>query len=242
MGTDEIAASSPAPPPRPTGGTRDLVLMLVLTFTTGIVDAGGFLAFDTVFLGNTTGNVLILGMGAAGAHGLPVFSPALALLAFIAGAGVASLFLRSGPAGWSPRLVSVLSVSTVLVAVTAVLMGFDAGDHAARLSAVGLTAAAMGMQAAAARRIGVADVTTVVVTSTITAWAIDMFARPSRATIFNRRLAAIAMILLGALVGALLLKIALWPVFAVAAAVSAGVMVCGYVLAAHAGAEPATSV
>ncbi|WP_341464871.1 hypothetical protein [Gordonia paraffinivorans] len=50
------------------------------------------------------------------------------------------------------------------------------------------------------------------------------------------------MILLGALVGALLLKIALWPVFAVAAALSAGVMVCGYVLAAHAGAEPATSV
>lgn len=58
---------------------RDLALMLVLTFATGVVDAGGFLGLDTVFLGgNMTGNVLILGMGAAGADGLPVFSVALA--------------------------------------------------------------------------------------------------------------------------------------------------------------------
>ncbi|MBY4573285.1 DUF1275 family protein [Gordonia paraffinivorans] len=204
--------------------------MLVLTFATGIVDAGGFLGFDTVFLGNMTGNVLILGMGAAGAHGLPVFSLALALVAFVVGAGVASLFLRSGPTGWSFKLVSVLAISAVSVAATAVLLGVEPDAHVAQMFAIALTAGAMGMQAAAARRIGVADVTTVVVTSTITVWAIDMFARPSRATILNRRLAAIVAILLGALLGALLLKAALWLVFAVAAAIGAAVVVCGGVL------------
>lgn len=210
---------------------RDLSLMLVLTFATGVVDAGGFLGFDTVFLGNMTGNVLILGMGAAGADGLPVFSLALALVAFIVGAGIASLFLRSGRRGWSPRMTAVLAVSASLVAGTAVLVCAEPKAHVSAMFAVGMTAGAMGLQAAAARNIGVADVTTVVVTSTITAWAIDMFARPGRATILNRRLAAIVAILLGALVGALLIKVALWAVFAVAAGVSAVVVVCGHVLA-----------
>lgn len=211
--------------------TRNLALMLVLTFATGVVDAGGFLGFDTVFLGNMTGNVLILGMGAAGADGLPVFSLALALIAFIVGAGIASLFLRSGRRGWSPRLTAVLVVSASLVAGTSVLVWLQPTEHVAVMFAIGMTAGAMGMQAAVARNIGVADVTTVVVTSTITAWAIDMFARPSRATILNRRLAAIVTILVGALVGALLVKVALWSVFAVAAGVSAVVVVCGHVLA-----------
>ncbi|MDH3009173.1 YoaK family protein [Gordonia alkanivorans] len=211
--------------------TRNLALMLVLTFATGVVDAGGFLGFDTVFLGNMTGNVLILGMGAAGADGLPVFSLALALIAFIVGAGIASLFLRSGRRGWSPRLTAVLVVSASLVAGTSVLVWLQPTEHVAVMFAIGMTAGAMGMQAAVARNIGVADVTTVVVTSTITAWAIDMFARPSRATILNRRVAAIVTILVGALVGALLVKVALWSVFAVAAGVSAVVVVCGHVLA-----------
>ncbi|MCZ0911100.1 YoaK family protein [Gordonia amicalis] len=210
---------------------RNLALMLVLTFATGVVDAGGFLGLDTVFLGNMTGNVLILGMGAAGADGLPVFSVALALVAFILGAGLASLFLRSDRRGWSPRLTAVLAVSASLVAGTAVIIWAQSTEHVAAMFAVGMTACAMGMQAAAARNIGVADVTTVVVTSTITAWAIDMFARPGRATILNRRSAAIVAILVGALVGALLVKVALWSVFAVAAVISAVVVVCGHVLA-----------
>ncbi|WP_232717361.1 YoaK family protein [Gordonia metallireducens] len=219
--------------------TRNLTLMLVLTFATGVVDAGGFLGFDTVFLGNMTGNVLILGMGAAGADGLPVLALSLALVAFIVGAGIASLFLGSGRRGWSPRLTAVLAVSASLVAGTSVLVWLQPAEHMAAMFAIVMTASAMGMQAAAARNIGVADVTTVVVTSTITAWAIDMFARPSRATILNRRLAAIVTILVGALVGALLVKVALWSVFALAAIVSAVVVVCGHVLAAAGGGSEA---
>ena len=55
---------------------RHLVLMLALTFTTGIVDAVGYLGLDRVFTANMTGNVVILGMALAGADDLPVLGPA----------------------------------------------------------------------------------------------------------------------------------------------------------------------
>ncbi|MFW0793252.1 YoaK family protein [Gordonia sp. CPCC 205515] len=196
---------------------RHVALMVTLTFVTGVVDAGGYLGLDRVFVGNMTGNVVILGMGFAGADGLPVLGPALALITFIVGAGIAGLALRSTPTGWSPRLTAVAGTSVTLVAVTAVLVGLTSAESASGIVAAAITACAMGMQAAVARKVGVADVTTVVVTSTITVWAVDLFARPSRATILNRRSAAIAAILVGALVGALLVQVALWLVFATAA-------------------------
>ena len=51
-----------------------LILMLVLTFSTGVIDAVGYLGLDRVFTGNMTGNVVILGVAlitSKGAHGVP---------------------------------------------------------------------------------------------------------------------------------------------------------------------------
>ncbi|TXG92939.1 DUF1275 domain-containing protein [Rhodococcus rhodnii] len=202
--------------------------MLTLTFVTGLVDAGGFLGLDRVFVGNMTGNVVILGMGAAGAEELPVLGPAIALATFVFGAGVAGLSLRSAASGWSRRLTAVGTASVLMVAATAVLTALAPTDPGVVTLSAALTACAMGIQAALARKVGVADVTTVVVTSTITVWATDMFARPRRTTILNRRLAAIVSILLGALVGALLSTVALWLVFAIAAGIGAVVVAMGH--------------
>ncbi len=162
-----------------------------------------------------TGNMVILGMGAAGPDGLPVLGPTLAQITFIFGAGIAGLSMRSIPPGWTPRLTAVAAISVVIVATTALLIALTTADSPAAVVAASMTACAMGMQAAVARKVGVADVMTVVVTSTIIVWATDMFARPSRATILNRRIAAIVAILLGALVGAVLVQVALWLVFKV---------------------------
>ena len=208
--------------------TRNLWLMIALTFVTGVVDAGGYLGLDKVFVGNMTGNVIVLGMGAAGAGGLPVLGPAIALGTFVVGAGIAGVILRGKPAGWSPWLTLVCTASAVLVTIAAVLCVVADTNSAVQVAAAAVTACAMGMQAAAARKVGVADVTTVVVTSTLTVWATDLFAAPSRTTLLNRRLAAIISILLGALVGALLLQLALWVPFAVAAAIAAGVVAIGH--------------
>src|SRR5699024_1866725 len=79
------SASSSLPAMRKDAMTRrlDLAMLLLLTFSTGMVDAIGYLGFDKVFTGNMTGNVVILGMGLAGADGVPVLRPALALVFFM---------------------------------------------------------------------------------------------------------------------------------------------------------------
>src|SRR5689334_18760462 len=71
-----------------------LVLMLALTFSTGIVDAVGYLGLDKVFAGNMTGNVVILGMAIVGADGLPWVGPLVALIAFMVGAVIGGRTLR----------------------------------------------------------------------------------------------------------------------------------------------------
>ena len=71
-----------------------LGLMLALTFSTGVIDAVGYLGLDRVFTGNMTGNVVILGMALVGGTGLPVVGPAVALAAFMAGAAAGGRALR----------------------------------------------------------------------------------------------------------------------------------------------------
>src|SRR4030081_1441319 len=61
--------------------------LLVLTFTTGLVDAVSYLGLGRVFTANMTGNVVFLGFGIAGSGGLPVVAPLVSLGAFLLGAG-----------------------------------------------------------------------------------------------------------------------------------------------------------
>src|ERR1700693_1439564 len=61
--------------------------LLVLSFTTGLVDAVSYLGLGRVFTANMTGNVVLLGFGIAGRGGLPVVAPVVSLGAFLLGAG-----------------------------------------------------------------------------------------------------------------------------------------------------------
>ncbi|ACY19665.1 protein of unknown function DUF1275 [Gordonia bronchialis DSM 43247] len=206
------------------------VLMIALTFTTGINDAVGYLGLDKVFTGNMTGNVVILGMGVAGGDGLPVLGPALALAGFMAGAGVAGLVLRPATRGWSARTTVLLAcVAAVMVASAAIL--FTVGDSPTRGWMITVTtsaATAMGVQAATARVVAVKDVSTVVVTSTITGLAADVFGPgPGLGRDAARRFAAIAAILVGAAVGVLLMNVHLGVGLLVAGVIIAVVTVVG---------------
>lgn len=195
----------------PLGRDRDrlhLVLMLALTFSTGIADAVGYLGLDRVFTGNMTGNVVILGMGLAGGDDLPVAGPLLALGTFMAGAVVAGIVLRPTPAGWSRRTTGVLVGVGLVLGAIAVLLAVSDDDlpHTVQLTVTGLLASAMGAQAATARHLAVKDVTTVVVTSTITGLAADSRLAGGSGKNSGRRIAAVALICAGAGVGALLLQ------------------------------------
>ena len=65
--------------------------LLVLTFTTGLVDAVSYLGLGHVFTANMTGNIVFLGFGIAGGSGLPVLAPIVSLVAFLVGAGAGGL-------------------------------------------------------------------------------------------------------------------------------------------------------
>ena len=187
---------------------RHLVLMLALTFTTGIVDAVGYLGLDRVFTANMTGNVVILGMAVVGAEDLPVLGPLVALAAFLGGAALGGRVLRSAPAGWSHRTSVTFAATGVLavgLGVAAVIAPPKQGQVWA-LVVTGLLALAMGLQAATARRLAVKDVTTVVVTSTLTGLAADSRLAGGTGDGWARRSLAVGLILVGAAFGALLLK------------------------------------
>lgn len=206
--------------------------MLVLTFSTGIADAVGYLALDKVFTGNMTGNVVILGMGAAGTTDLPVVGPLLALASFMIGAACGGRAMRGQPAGWTRRASYLIGVVGLLFAVAAIVfatVSVHEGSAMAYSMTVGL-AAAMGLQAAVARRIAVKDVTTVVVTSTITGLAADSRFGAGGGQPWVRRAAAIALIGVGAAVGALLLTVSSWLSVAVPAVLTLAVALVGDVL------------
>ncbi len=201
---------------RAAGVASHTALMLALTFSTGVVDAVGYLGLDRVFTGNMTGNVVILAMAVTGADGLPVLGPVLALLGFAGGAALGGRLLRRFDTGWSVATTRVLAGVGVCLAALTVLLAAPGLDEPRRLVVTTLLGAAMGAQAAAARQVAVKDVTTVVVTSTITALAVDSFLGNGSGSRWRRRGTAVLMIMLGALAGALLLRVhlALGPALA----------------------------
>ncbi|TGD86897.1 DUF1275 domain-containing protein [Mycolicibacterium sp. CH28] len=204
--------------------------MLALTFVTGLLDAVGYLALDRVFTGNMTGNVVILGMGMAGEDQLPVAGPLVALCAYVVGAAVVGRLLQRRRQGWEPVVTAVFATSAVvLAAVAAVLTTVEVSGRAPIGVGVAATLAAlMGAQAATARMLAVADITTVVVTSTLTAYASETLFGPGWLWLTHRRLWAIVVIIAGAFCGASLLHLgAGLPVY-VAAAATALVAVVGH--------------
>ena len=138
------------------GGEIHLVLMLALTFSTGIVDAVGYLGLDKVFAGNMTGNVVILGMAAAGADSLPLAGPSIALAGFLIGALIGGRIVRPVDGGqWSRRIGGVFGlVGLILAGVAAALFVVGSGPAAPQLlPIVALLSTAMGLQAATARHL-----------------------------------------------------------------------------------------
>jgi uncharacterized membrane protein YoaK (UPF0700 family) len=181
-------------------------LLIVLTVVTGVVDALAYLRLGHVFVANMTGNVVFLGFAAAGASGLSVPGSLLAL-AFFLGGGVAAGRL-AGRLGDNRRhgLRAAVTVEVVLAAAAVAVAAF-AGQHfgsGGRYALIALLALAMGVQNATARRLAVAELTTTVLTLTLTGIAADSWLGGGGARTARRVLAVVAM-LLGAIFGALLL-------------------------------------
>ncbi|MFP7761089.1 YoaK family protein [Marisediminicola sp. LYQ85] len=207
-----------------------LVLMLALTFSTGVIDAVGYLGLDRVFTGNMTGNVVILGMGLVGADDLPIVGPFIALIAFMLGALVAGRTLRPVEAGWTTHSTWLFTIVGAIIAAAAVA-AFVVGTGMPQWLEFTITGAlglAMGLQAGAARHIAVKDVTTVVVTSTLVGLAFDSRFGGTAKQQWKRRLGAVLLIGAGAAAGAALLRLDLGWGMALSAAISILVAIVGH--------------
>jgi len=182
-------------------------LMILLTVVTGIVDAVAYLKLGHVFVANMTGNVVFLGFAAAGASGLSVVGSLLALACFLPG-GIAAA--RLGGRLESSHLGHLSASAGVQVVLCAAAIGIAAfaGDDlgsGSRNGLIAVLALAMGVQNATARRLAVADLTTTVLTLTLTGIAADSWLGGGSGARTARRVLAVAAMLLGAFVGALLL-------------------------------------
>jgi uncharacterized membrane protein YoaK (UPF0700 family) len=195
---------------------------LVLTFTTGLVDATSYLGLGHVFAANMTGNVVFLGFGIAGGGGLPVVAPLISLGAFLVGAGAGGVLARKTADRHRRHFAWALAIEVSLITAAAVAAAaIDIRPDAASGDAViALLALAMGLRNATIRRIAVADLTTTVLTMTLTGIAVDspLFGGTGKGS--TRRTSAVLGMFAGALAGALLLKTSLILPLAAAAAMA----------------------
>ena len=181
-------------------------LLVALTVVTGVVDAVSYLALGHVFVANMTGNVVFLGFALVGAPGLSALAALVALAAFLLGAlaGGRIAVRAGGHRGRHLSTATMIALASVLIAVLlAAILGQPVSQDA-RYALIVPLAIAMGIQNATARRLAVPDLTTTVLTLTLTGIAAD--SRPAGGTGGHpgRRLIAVTAMFTGALLGALL--------------------------------------
>jgi uncharacterized membrane protein YoaK (UPF0700 family) len=169
-------------------------ILLVMTLVTGIVDAVSYLALGHVFTANMTGNVVLLGFAAAGVKSLSAARSLAALIFFLAGAifgGRVSMPQAPGPLLVETALLLLASLATLLP---------DQGLSV--YCVIAITAAAMGYRNAVVRKIGLPDLTTTVLTLTITGLGADSVLAGGENPRWRRRVAAILALVIGAFAGA----------------------------------------
>lgn len=153
-----------------------------------------------------TGNVVFLGFSAAGASGLSVVGSLVAIACFLPGGVVAGRLA----ARFGNRRLSQLRAATgiqLLLFAGAILVAATSGDNVgseSRYALIILLALAMGVQNATARRLAVPDLTTTVLTLTLTGIAADSQLAGGSGANTGRRLLSVTAMLLGATIGALL--------------------------------------
>ncbi len=181
-------------------------LLLALTVVTGLVDAVSYVALGHVFVANMTGNVVFLGFALAGAPGLSASASLVALAAFLCGALAGGRIAVRRGRHRGAHLAATTSVSGSLLVLATILAAAegDPRSHLARYLLIAMLAVAMGAQNAMARRLAVTDLTTTVLTLTLTGVAADSRLAGGRGGRPSRRLLAVSAMLAGAIIGALL--------------------------------------
>jgi uncharacterized membrane protein YoaK (UPF0700 family) len=162
------------------------------------------LGLGRVFVANMTGNIVFIGFAIAAVPSFSLAASVAALGGFLVGAFIGGTMVDAFGKHRALLLRNACGLEFALVAV-ALVVTFTTDDdkgRAAKVAVAALCAVAMGVQNTAARRLAVPDLTTTVLTMTLTGIAADV-RRRGVATI-TRRALAVSTMFAGAVAGALL--------------------------------------
>ena len=211
--------SEPDHPPQPL-----VVTLAALTVVSGFLDAVSFLGLGHVFIANMTGNVVLVGFAAAGAPGFSV-AASLCALGFFLGGAVLGGRIAQRVQPHRTLLLIVMVMEAACTAAAAVVAGTVPAIAAGwpRFTVIALLALGVGTRNAAVRRLGVRDMTTTVLTTTLTGLASDSSLAGGANPHAPYRLTSVFSQFGGALVGAVLV---LHVGAAGSLGVAAGIVVC----------------
>ncbi|GGK89438.1 membrane protein [Sphaerisporangium melleum] len=190
-----------------TGGADPLpVALAALTLVSGCVDAVSLLALGHVFTANMTGNVVILGLATAGADGFSATASLTSLLAFLAGAVMGGRIAVHARTRRSRVLVTLAAESAAAAAAAGVAALIPPDAEGRRPLVIAVVAIGMGLQNAIVRMLAVPDLTTTVLTRTLTGLAAESTLGGGANPRALRRLSSVLAIFVGACAGAVLLR------------------------------------
>ena len=148
-------------------------LLLLLAWVAGGVDAISYLRLGGVFTANMTGNTVLLGLALGQLERQAAVRSSLALVGFLVGVALGAWTANRGRhhALWPPAFTISLGLEGVLLAILAVVwhrVGDPDVNPMARAGLIVLSALAMGLQSAVARRINISGIATTYITGTLT--------------------------------------------------------------------------
>jgi uncharacterized membrane protein YoaK (UPF0700 family) len=182
-------------------------LLVAMTVVTGLVDAFSYLLLGHVFVANMTGNVVFLGFAVAGAAGFSIGASIVALVSFGVGSVVGGRIVQRFGHHRGHHVAVATGAQAVLLIVSMVLafVGAHPFGSGVRYALIVFLAIAMGVQNSSVRRLAVPDLTTTVLTLTVTGIGADSALGGGKGSKSGRRLVSVVAMFLGALVGAVLI-------------------------------------
>src|SRR5690348_12262258 len=195
------------------------VCLLLLTFSTGIVDAISVLVLGHVFVANMTGNIIFLGFWFAPRTVVDIPAALVAFASFITGAIVGGRLVRHLADDVARWLTVALGVEVAMLVTLSILSGTGVLDYHdnTRLILIAGLAVTFGVQATTARQFGVQELSTTVLTTTIVGIGFDSRLAGGSGHRERLRYGVVLTMCAGALVGATLTRWFVAPVIAVSA-------------------------
>jgi uncharacterized membrane protein YoaK (UPF0700 family) len=185
-------------------------LLILLTAGTGLVDAVCYIGLGHVFTANMTGNLVLLGFASAGTFGLSLTRSLTALAGFLIGALIGGrIAAKVAPIASSRWMSTAFSFEAILLlggTLTAIGYRSKTGEELRTYAIILLTALAMGVRNATVRKLAVPDLTTTVLTLTVTGLAADSSLAGGTNPRWRRRILSIVCMVTGAALGALLVR------------------------------------